>query len=229
MSNSREYFKSAVSVDNVIFGFDDTDLKVLLIRRGEEPFYGEWALPGDLVYPDENINTAANRILFDLTGLENVYLEQVMTFGEVDRHPKGRVITIGYFSLINIKKVTPKASSFANEISWKNVRDVKELAFDHFKIMTTCLMRLQTNLRFKPIGFELLPERFTLTELQLLYESVLGQELDKRNFRKKITKMNIIKDLNIYQTGVAHRPARLYSFDEESYQQALKEGITFEL
>ncbi len=229
MSNSREYFKSAVSVDNVIFGFDDTDLKVLLIKRGEEPFFGEWALPGDLVYPNEDINTAANRILFDLTGLENVYLEQVSTFGEVDRHPKGRVITIGYFSLINIEKVSPRASSFANEISWKNVRDVKELAFDHFKIMTTCLYRLQTNLKLKPIGFELLPERFTLTELQLLYESVLGKQLDKRNFRKKITKMNIIKDLNIYQTGVAHRPARLYSFDAESYQQALKEGITFEI
>ena len=229
MSNSREYFKSAVSVDNVIFGFDDSDLKVLLIQRGEEPFFGEWALPGDLVYPDENINTAANRILFDLTGLREVYLEQVMTFGEVDRHPKGRVITIGYFSLININKVSPKASSFANEISWQNVRDIEYLAFDHFKIMSSCLNRLQTNLRVKPIGFELLPENFTLTELQQLYESVLGKELDKRNFRKKINKMNIVKDLNIYQTGVAHRPARLYSFDKEAYHQALEEGITFEI
>ncbi len=229
MSNPSEYFKSAASVDNVIFGFDDTDLKVLLIRRGEEPFYGDWALPGDLIAPNENIITAANRILYDLTGLENVYLEQVMTFGEVDRHPKGRVFTIAYFSLVNIKRVFPKASSFANEVSWKTVSEVDQLAFDHLKIMNTCLSRLQTNLRLKPIGFELLPERFTLTELQQLYESVLRKELDKRNFRKKIIKMNIVKDLNVYQTGVAHRPARLYSFDEESYQQALKEGITFEI
>jgi len=229
MSNSREYFKSAVSVDNVIFGFDDSDLKVLLIKRGEEPFFGDWALPGDLVYPDENISTAANRILFDLTGLNDVYLEQVMTFGDVDRHPKGRVITISYFSLVNINKVSPRASSFANEISWKNVSEIEYLAFDHFKIMTTCLKRLQTNLKLKPIGFELLPENFTLTELQQLYESVLGKELDKRNFRKKIGKMKIIKDLNTYQTGVAHRPARLYSFDKEAYEQALNEGITFEI
>lgn len=229
MTNAKEYFRSAISVDNVIFGFDNADLKVLLIRRGEEPFNGEWALPGDLVYLEEPLDEAANRILTDLTDLKDVYLEQVKTFGAVDRHPKGRVITVAYFSLININQVTPKPASFANELGWQSVDQIEYLAFDHFKIMRTCLERLQQNLRIKPIGFELLPENFTLTELQQLYESVLGKELDKRNFRKKISRMNIIKDLNLYQKGVAHRPARLYAFDENLYKEAIEKGITFEV
>ncbi len=229
MSFSYEYFKSAFSVDNVIFGFDKTDLNVLLIKRGEEPFVGDWALPGALVLPDEDLDESANRILKDLTGLENVYLKQVHTFGAVERHPKGRVITVAYFSLVNTTDLKPVAASFAKEIKWTRIQDIDSLAFDHHKIMATCLKKLQEELRFKPIGFELLPEKFTLTELQQLYEAVLGTELDKRNFRKKVSKMKIIKDLNLYQEGVAHRPARLYSFDEEYYEEAVENGVTFEL
>ncbi len=229
MTNSREYFKSAISVDNVVFGFDNGDLKVLLIKRGEEPFLGDWALPGDLVLLEEELEDAANRILYDLTAISNVYLEQVKTFGGVSRHPKGRVITVAYFSLVNKNKLNPKASMFAKEIEWVSVKSIDYLAFDHFEIMNACLAQLKQNLKLKPIGFELLPEQFTLTELQLLYETVIGESLDKRNFRKKISKMGIIKDSNKYQTGVAHRPARLFCFDEDMYRKAVEEGFTFEI
>lgn len=233
MTDTNKFFKSAFSVDNVIFGFDDSDLKVLLIKRGEAPFAGKWALPGDLVYPNEDLDTAAGRVLEELAGLKNVYLEQVHTFGSVDRHPLGRVITIAYFSLVRIDAYNPISSStMAQSVHWmsvEKVQKVKDLAFDHNDIFHACFQKLQRQVRSRPVGFELLPPKFTLTELQHLYESVLQTELDKRNFRKKILSMDILVDLKEMQAGVAHRPAKLYKFDQEGYNKAVAEGMSFEL
>jgi 8-oxo-dGTP diphosphatase len=222
-------FKTAFSVDNIIFGFDKDHLKILLIKRKEEPFAGQWALPGDIVRPDEDLRDSAFRVLDQLTGVTDVHLEQVFTFGKVDRHPKGRVITVAYLSLINIADVDIRAASFAEKVAWKEVRSIESLAFDHFKIMHTCLSKLQRDVKFKPIGFELLPKYFTLTELQKLYEAVLETDLDKRNFRKKILKMKILHTTHELQINVAHRPAKLFAFDKEKYEKAKDNGVNFEL
>ena len=231
MSDKTHFYKFAVSVDNVIFGFDDGDLKVLLIKRGAPPFEGMWALPGDLVYPDEDLENSAERILKELTGLVDVYLEQVETFGKVDRHPIGRVITTAYFSLVKISKYQLTPASFANKAQWHSVSDAKNfsLPFDHHEILESCLRRLKRRVRGRPLGFELLPRKFTLTQLQHLYESILETELDKRNFRKKILSMNLLKDLEEMQVGVAHRPARLYQFDKDKYEKFVSEGFNFAL
>ena len=229
MPFQNEFYKSAFSVDNVIFGFEGENLKVLLIKRKQEPYRGEWALPGDIVQPEWNLDEGARNVLKQLTGIENVYLEQVHSFGDVNRHPRGRVITIAYYSLIKISDVDIKPASFAEKVEWKDINSIENLAFDHYEIVQTCLKRLRLNIKLRPLGFELLPEKFTLTELQKLYESILEQELDKRNFRKKILSMNILKYHNELQTGVAHRPAKLYSFDDEKYKEAKENGFIFEI
>jgi len=229
MAFQNEFYKSAFSVDNVIFGFDGHNLKVLLIRRKLEPYAGFWALPGDIVQPDQDLDEGAMQVLDQLTGISNVYLEQVHTFGKVDRHPRGRVITVAYYSLIKIDDVKIRPSSFADKVEWKEIRTIESLAFDHYEIMMTCLKRLRRNIKYQPIGFELLPKKFTLTELQNLYESIMEKELDKRNFRKKILSMNILKIHGETQKGVAHRPAKLYSFDKFKYEAAKESGFNFEL
>jgi 8-oxo-dGTP diphosphatase len=230
---SQEFFKTALTVDNIILGFDEADLKVLLIKRGAEPYLDAWALPGDFMYPTEELDSSASRILEELTGIKNVYLEQVHTFGTVGRHPLGRVVTVAYLSLIKIDAYTITPASFAQKAQWHSVSKVPELAFDHKNIMDNCLEALKQRIRVRPIGFELLPPKFTLTELQHLYEAILELEppkgLDKRNFRKKILSMDFIVDLNESQEGVAHRPARLYQFDKEKYEKFLSEGFNFEL
>ncbi|RME95933.1 MAG: NUDIX domain-containing protein [Bacteroidetes bacterium] len=230
MKHLDAYFKSAFTVDNVIFGFDESDLKVLLIKRIEEPFIDHWALPGYFVKPDEDLNTAARRVLKELAGIENVYLEQVKTFGAVDRHPAGRVITIAYYSLVKIANFTPRPDrSIAGEVQWFSISKLHQLAFDHREIIDECFQRLKRQVRVRPIGFELLPRKFTLTELQHLYEAILETELEKRNFRKKILSMNLLIDLNEMQEGVAHRPAKLYQFDRERYEELLQDGFNFEV
>ena len=229
MPFSSETFKSAFSVDSVIFAFEDGKLQVLLIKRAEEPFKNQWALPGALVEIDENLRDAPMRSLKELTGLENVFLEQVFTFGKVDRHPKGRVITVAYYSLINKNNVTPVPSSFAQEVEWHAIQDINSLAFDHYEIMTVCLKRLRESVRRRPVGFELLPETFTLSDVQDLYETILDKELDKRNFRKKILSLKILDDIKEYQQNVAHRPAKLYKFNLEKYEEFKANGFNFEL
>ena len=227
--NLDNYFKSAFTVDNVIFGFDEGDLKVLLIHRNEAPFEGYWGLPGYFVRPDENLDSAANRVLRELTGLENVYLEQVHTFGAVDRHKFGRVITVAYYSLVRVDTFTPRPAGVASAARWFSIKEVPTLGFDHEEILEYALLKLQKSIRTRPIGFELLPAEFTLTDLQHLYESIWDTRLEKRNFRKKILSMNLLIDLNRMQEGVAHRPARLYAFDEEKYRELSEEGFLFEL
>ena len=231
---SKEFFRTALTVDNVIFGFDEADLKVLLIKRGTEPYRDLWALPGDFMYPEEDLDTAAERVLKELTGLENVYLEQVRTFGAVNRHPLGRVATVAYFSLVKINRYDVTPASFAQKAKWHSVAQIQELAFDHNSILEACFSALKQRVRVRPVGFELLPPKFTLTELQHLYEAILEPnspdgKLDKRNFRKKILAMDFVVDLNESQENVAHRPARLYEFDRAKYEKFISEGFNFEL
>lgn len=228
----EQHFKSAFTVDNVIFGFDGGDLKVLLIKRNEDPCNNQWALPGYFVLPNEDLDSAARRVLSEVTGLKNVWLEQVKTFGAIDRHAFGRVITVAYYSLVKIDDFDPRPAGPAEQVTWHQVakvNDIDGLAFDHNAILTTAFQRLKQSIRFRPMGFELLPPEFTLTDLQQLYEAIWETELEKRNFRKKILSMNLLIDLDRMQEGVAHRPARLYRFDERRYRELTDEGFSFEL
>jgi len=238
MNLSDQFYKAAFTVDSVVFGFDEGDLKVLLIKRAKEPFLEKWGLPGYFVKEGEGLDAAADRVLEVLTGLKNVYLEQVHSFGRIDRHPEGRIITVAYFSLIKIKDYKLQSSSnfLAKRAEWHSLKDLGELAFDHNEIVNASFKMLKRRVRNQPIGFELLPPKFTLTQLQHLYEAILlsdappeNNKLDKRNFRKKILSMNILVDLNEMQAGVAHRPAKLYSFDKEKYRELEKEGLSYEL
>jgi 8-oxo-dGTP diphosphatase len=207
-SSHREYFNIAVSVDCVIFGYDDKKLKVLLIKSDLEEFAGMYSLLGDLVRPDEDMEGAPYRVLQQRTGLQDVYLEQVQTFGNIGRHPSGRVITTAYYSLVNIK--SHKLQLTDNELHWHNVEEIQSLAFDHKLILDCCLQRLRDKILEHPVIFNLLPEKFSLRELQDLYESILGFELDRRNFRKRITLKNWLVDLNEMEEDVPHRPGKLY-------------------
>jgi 8-oxo-dGTP diphosphatase len=229
MSKLNILFNVALSVDNIIFGFDEGDLKILLIKRGEEPFNGYWALPGHYVLGGEDLDQAARRVLKELTGISDVYLEQVETFGANDRHPFGRVVTVAYFSLIKIKDYKLQPSSMAENAEWHSIKDLQELAFDHNQIVKSCLKKLKLLVKTRPIGFELLPPQFSLTELQHLYEAILGNRLDKRNFRKKFLTMDLLIDLGKIQNSVAHRPAKLYTFDQEKYLKFKSEGFVFEV
>jgi 8-oxo-dGTP diphosphatase len=223
-------YHNTFSIDNVIFGFDQGDLKILLIERAEEAFIGQMALPGNLVREDENLDIGAARILFDLTGLKDAHLEQLYTFGDVNRHPLGRVITVAYYSLIRIKnyELQPR-SSFAKRASWVSVSELPQLAFDHNVIVEKALLRLRGKLRYVPIGFELLPEKFSLRQLQDLYECILQISIDTRNFRKKILSYDFLVELGEKQKMVSHRAAKLYRFDKKRYQRLEKLGFNFDL
>jgi 8-oxo-dGTP diphosphatase len=208
-----EYFNIAVSVDCVIFGYDKKDLKVLLIKSDLEEFKKLYSLLGDLVRPDEDIESASYRVLKDRTGLDDVFLEQVQAFGSLKRHPSGRVITIAYFSLIDIKHHQFKLND--NDLNWHSVKEIKKLAFDHKLILDTCLSRLQQQAMEAPLVFNLLPEKFSLRELQELYETILGMELDRRNFRKKISIKDWLTDIDEMENNVPHRPGKLYMLKKQ--------------
>lgn len=208
-----DYFNIAVSVDCVIFGYDEKEIKVLLIKSDLEEFEGLYSLLGDLVRPDEDLDTASYRILKERTGLDDVYLEQVHAFGAIDRHPSGRVVTIAYYSLLDIKNHKLQLSH--NELHWHSLSEVKKLVFDHKKILDNSLRRLQEQVMEHPVVFNLLPDKFSLRELQELYESILGVELDRRNFRKKISVKDWLEDINEMETNLSHRPGKLYSVKRE--------------
>ena len=223
------YKKPSVTVDCVVFGLDEEDLKIILIERDGEPFKGRWALPGGFIQMDESLEQAAMRELREETGVENVFLEQLYTFGEVTRDPRDRVISVAYYALVNLRDHSIKAATDARSAAWFSVDDIPQLAFDHDKILDVALKRVKGKVRYEPIGFELLPEKFTLTELQRMYEKILEQEIDKRNFRKKILSMELLKELDEVQMDVAHRAARLYRFDEKKYRQLKEKGLNFEI
>lgn len=214
-SENREYFRIGISVDCVIFGFDNNELKVLLIKSDLEEFKDQWSLLGDLVRLDENLDSASYRVLKERTGLDDVYLEQVYSFGDVNRHPAGRVITTAYYSLVNIRDHQLKLAH--NQLHWHPLNDISTLAFDHKTILDTCLKQLQSKIEEHPIVFNLLPKKFSLRELQNLYEAILGQKLDRRNFRKRFFLMDWLVDVNELEQDVPHRPGKLYMFNEEKF------------
>ena len=229
MPHSYKFARPALTVDCVVFGLDDEDLKVLLIERDLPPFEGQWALPGGFVRVDESLDDAALRELREETGLKKVFLEQLYTVGDLDRDPRERVVTVTYYALVRLSSHKVKAATDARQALWFAIDDVPKLAFDHQKIMTMAHERLRGKVRYQPIGFELLPQKFTLRQLQHLYEVILDRELDKRNFRKKILGMEILEELDELETDVAHRAARLYRFDKKAYRQLTKQGFNFEI
>ncbi len=217
----------ALSVDCVIFGFDEEKLKVLLIRSDLKKFQSKWSLLGDLVRPEEDLEAAAYRILKQRTGLKDVYLEQVETFGKVNRHPAGRVVSVAYCSLINTQ--SHKLKILDNELHWHDVDTLKEMAFDHQRIFEKSYDWLKKRIQEHPLGFNLLPSKFSLRELQNLYEAILIIKLDRRNFRKKFFAMDFLIDTGEEEQNVPHRPGKLYRFDYEKYEKNKKtwSGIDF--
>ena len=227
LSGFEKNYGIELSVDCIIFGFDEQKLKVLLIRSDLKKYSGKWSLLGDLVFPSEDLDAAAYRVLKQRTGLSDVYLEQVSTFGTVSRHPAGRVVTVAYCSLINVQH--HKLNILDNELHWHDVKSVSDLAFDHQQIFDTCFKQLQKRVQEHPLGFNLLPKKFSLRDLQNLYEAILDVTLDRRNFRKKFFSMDLLIDLNEMEQDVPHRPGKLYKFNFEKYGKKKKSwvGIDF--
>ena len=229
MAYTYDHPRAALTVDAVVFGLDDADLKVLLIQRGQEPFIGRWALPGGFVHVDETLDQAVRRELQEETGLTKVFLEQLYTIGGLDRDPRERVVTVAYYALVRMSDHRVQAATDASNAAWFALDDLPRLAFDHEAIIDQGLKRLQGKVRYQPIGFELLPPKFSLTHLQRMYEIILERPLDKRNFRKKVLSLDILEELDEVEQDVAHRAARLYRFDERKYRQQVKGGFNFEL
>ncbi|MCZ2100058.1 MAG: NUDIX hydrolase [Chitinophagales bacterium] len=222
-------YKTAVSVDCVIFGYDEDTLKVLVSKCDMPPFEREYSLLGDIVHADETLDEAALRVLVAKTGFTDVFLEQVQAFSAINRHPLGRVITVAYYALIKIDDAHLAHLEQDSDLQWLPVEALSSLAFDHFEIMHICLEKMRFEMRVRPIGFNLLPQKFSLLQLQKLYEVVLGFPLDKRNFRRKLVRLGILEQLDEIESSVSHRPARLYSFDEAAYQQKKIAGFNFDL
>lgn len=246
MSYTYKFPRPALTVDCVIFGLDEEDLlKVMLIQRNLPPFTGEWALPGGFVRMDESLEAAALRELQEETGiqleltvsqdsiLENentkIFLEQLYTFGDLQRDPRDRIVTVAYYALLDLQEYQINPTTDARAAQWFPVAELPRLAFDHRQILEVALTRLKSKVRYEPIGFELLPKKFTLSQLQKLYEIVLEKPLDKRNFRKKILSMDILVELAETQTNVSHRAAKLYQFNKQKYLQLKSIGFNFEI
>ncbi|HWB03548.1 MAG TPA: NUDIX domain-containing protein [Verrucomicrobiales bacterium] len=228
MPYTYQYPRAALTVDCVVFGFDEGELKVLLIERGLTPFKGQWALPGGFVRVDETLDEAARRELEEETGLRGVFLEQLYTFGELKRDPRERIVSVAYFALVKLALSQTRAATDAADARWFPVSKIPKLAFDHLTIFTTALERLRGKLRYQPVGFELLAPKFTLSQLQHLYETVLGTSLDKRNFRKKVQSLSLLIPLNETSEGPG-RPAQLFRFDPDKYERLTKKGFNFDL
>ncbi|MEZ4650417.1 MAG: NUDIX domain-containing protein [Candidatus Eisenbacteria bacterium] len=227
--HSYEFPRPALTVDVVVFALDDEELKVLLIQRSLPPFENSWALPGGFVQMNEDLEEAARRELEEETGLRGAFLEQLYTFGAPGRDPRDRVVSVAYYALVNLSGHPIRPDTDAKAAAWFEVDDLPRLAFDHEAIVEMALERLRGKVRYQPIGFELLPKRFPLRSLQHLYEVILGRELDKRNFRKKILGMEVLVELDEVETDVAHRAARLYRFDKKAYDRMSRKGFLFEI
>jgi 8-oxo-dGTP diphosphatase len=210
------YERPSVTVDVVIFSLAGEDLKVLLIRRGGRPFAGMWAIPGGFIQMDESLEDAAARELEEETGVTNVYMEQLYTFGDPHRDPRTRVITVAYFALVPYGSIQHRAGDDAAETAWFSVLKLPELAFDHTEILDYALTRLRYKLEYTSVGFELLPDVFTLSELQRAYEIILGESLDKRNFRRKILSAEILEETGKKKKDGEGRPAKLYQYKKDA-------------
>ncbi len=219
---------NAITIDCVVFGFDKGSLEVLLVQHGEGIRKGEWGLPGGWIKESESTDAAAHRLLAELTGLDDIYLEQLKAFGRPDRFPLGRVITIGYYALVKREDYNIEAGFTASDAKWYKIKDIPKLIYDHNEIIDFSLANLRNRVRQAPIGFNLLPEKFTLFELMKLYEEILGIQMDKSNFRRKFLRMKLLLPLDEKQTDVSHRAAQLYSFDQDIYEKLNQKGFNFE-
>jgi 8-oxo-dGTP diphosphatase len=222
-----EYPRPSVTVDLVVFTISEAKLKVLLIQRGEQPFQQMWALPGGFVRQDESVDAAARRELQEETGVKDIYLEQLYTFGEPNRDPRGRVITVAYYALIRSQDQVLQATTDASAAAWHEAFALPELAFDHAQIIAYAIGRLRAKLEYSTVGFQLLPEEFTLSDLQAMYEIIIQRQLDKRNFRKKVLALNLVEPVPKARRIGAHRPAQLYRFALRSYENLKERGIAF--
>ena len=206
----EEYKKPSVTVDIVVFTIQHRELKILLVKRGVEPFRGKWAIPGGFVNLDESLEDAAKRELREETGVGNVYLEQLYTFGYPKRDPRGRVITVSYIALVNSDNINLEAKTDASDSRWFSVKKLPALAFDHKKILDYAIKRIKWKFEYKNIVFSFLPKGFTMGQVQIIYETVFGRKFDKRNFAKKIMSLNILREEGI-KKDVSHRPPMSYS------------------
>lgn len=218
--------RQLIAVDCVIFGFDDQELKLLLIQRNMEPCKGMWSLMGGFPKSNEGLDEAAGRVLKQLTGLQNVYLEQLFAYGKVDRDPGERVVSVAYCSLIKIEDYD-RGLVKENNAHWQPVSDIPDLVFDHMEMVQKAMRRLRRRARIQPIGFELLPEKFTMPQLQNLYEAIYQKELDKRNFCKKILSMELLDKLDEKDKTSSKKGAFLYRFNPEKYQELVSKGFYF--
>jgi len=220
-----------VSVDAVVFGYTSSEgLSILLINRKIKPFKGEWALPGGLVHNDETLEQAVERELEEETGLQINYLEQLYSFGALERDPRNRVVAVAYFGLVRPDTLRLHAATDAEAAAWFNIKELPNLAFDHQQIINTALLRLQGKLTYEPIGFELLDKKFPFSELEKLYKTVLDRPIDRRNFKKKIMKFGFLVETKQKQKHAGSgRPGFLFQFNEKRYFQLKKEGINFEI
>jgi len=230
MNNTKQHFpQHGVTVDAVVLGYNGEALQIVLVKRAIEPYKGAWALPGGFVLANESLEDAVKRELQEEAGLAELYLEQLYTFGDVGRDPRGRIISCAYYGLVRPGSHPVMSGSDASQARWFDVSALPTLAFDHARVVRVALERLRAKISYAPVGFELLPERFTLSHLQRLYEAILDRPLDKRNFRKRFLGLGILKELDERETGVAHRAAQFYQFDVKRYRQLAATGFGMKL
>lgn len=225
LSHNAHLAQHAIAVDVVLFTIQGGTLKLLLVKRQQAPFRGAWALPGGLVGTDESVDTAALRELQEETNIGNIYLEQLYTFGDPNRDPRGRVITVAYYALVNWQQFQLKARQRVSQADWFAVKRLPVLAFDHQRIVEYALERLRNKINYTTVGFQLLARQFTLTELQSSYEVILGRRLDKRNFRRKMLQLGIMKGTRDFKANGRQRPAQLYTFTEPKVVKLQEKGI----
>ena len=221
-----DYPRPAVTTDCVIFGYDGKELKVLLIERGIEPFKGCWAFPGGFIDMDEDALAGARRELKEETGLEDAFIEQFHTFSEPGRDPRGRVITIAHYALVKIQEV--EGGDDAAQARWFPIEEIPPLAFDHDRILRMAMSRLKERIHFEPVGFELLPDVFTMPQLQNLYEAILEVHFDRRNFASKMLKLGILEDTGDRPAGASSRIPVSYRFNKEKYNELKAKGFRLE-
>ncbi|MGD1856539.1 MAG: NUDIX domain-containing protein [Leptolyngbyaceae cyanobacterium] len=229
MSYTYDYPRPAVTVDSVVFGLEQAGLQVLLIQRQLPPFVEQWALPGGFVHPNEALEAAARRELQEETNVTGLFLEQMHAYGQPHRDPRGHTITVAFYALVNLWDYQLKAATDAKAARWWPLNQLPRLAFDHGMIVQDAIATLRSAIRQRPIGFELLPDKFTLTQLQKLYEIVLDRPFDKRNFRKKLLKLDVLVALDEKETNVSHRAAQLYQFNQAKYKARQQTGFNFDL
>lgn len=224
-----EYPRPAVTVDCVLFGFDKGEIKVLLTKRGIEPYLGKWAFPGGFIQEKETADDCARRKLAEEAGLKDIFLEQLYTFSDVERDPRYRVISIAYYALVKSTDYVARAGIDIADVQWFRFDEIDELAFDHSVILKVAVERLKGKIRYEPIGFELLPEEFTMPELHRLYETILQRNIDRGNFRKKILSMGLLVDHSAKQLDRGTTTTKIYSFDREKYDALRLSGFYFEV